>query len=290
MQKDKELDVNELLREGLEHMSLPTQHEEIEWKFQSKTKDGTEAIYVPYIDARALVERLNGAFGINWSKTTEYMGQLKDGHMFRTTISITYDGTVITSRDGYAPNTDIEPVKGGDSDSFKRAGVMFGFGVDLYDYPTVKVKLKEKTNFPMTFNLVPCFKLIHDAVKAGRATGNDTIIVGDKGAVSLVGEYNKLIDLVTGKKEDKEEKSTVQGAGINKPKKPWLTEPTLEEVTKGLYGGSGVLKNADIVKATTNWKNNGGVLLYNCYIYTVNAEGKIAYFRLDDYQLKKIKE
>jgi len=80
------------IAEGLSIMAEQTKAHEIEWKLQAKSKDKSYAIFVPYIDARALIKRLSTAFGNYWSKKTEYVMPLAIGdkveHMFRTTISI----------------------------------------------------------------------------------------------------------------------------------------------------------------------------------------------------------
>ena len=280
-------------KQALDVLSAPTKAEEIEWKFQAKDKDGKYATYVPYVDARALQRRLTDAFGLRWSKHTEHIGknEHKGEIMFRTTTSVVFDNEMI-SRDGYASATDIEPTKGGESDSFKRAGVMFGFGMDLYNYPTVKVELKEGTSYPICYpnELKEAWKKIQQAVANETVTPDDTIKVGAKGKCT-VNKFGKEEELTSGK-------STVSGAGINKktttkvetPKKeePKTTSmPTLDDVKRGLWGGSGVLTSVAFDKAVENWMSNGGILLYKNYIYTVK-DGKFNYFMLDYQQVKKL--
>ena len=182
--------MQEEINNGLLIMQEPTSSDEIEWKYQAKSKDGKTAIFVPYVDARALYKRLTKAFGYNWSKNTDYLGKIdhKSGEcMFKTTIVVTY-GINSISRDGYASATDVEPTKGGESDSFKRAGTMFGFGIDLYNYPDVSVMLNESGYPP--YKLSDAFAKIHYAVSNGMATSEDKLIVNEKQQVFFV-EYGK---------------------------------------------------------------------------------------------------
>ncbi len=115
----------------------PIQPNEIEWRVQRQT--GTKLIIVPYITNRCVMERFDKAFGWdNWSN--EYK-EINDG--FICTITVNYNSQLIKKSDG-ANKTNIEPVKGGISDSMKRVAVQFGLGRNLYEYPKVMIETGDK--------------------------------------------------------------------------------------------------------------------------------------------------
>lgn len=125
-------------KENLNKFCLPLQSFEIEWKIQSYTKDKQKTIIVPYIDARAAMERLNECFGaFNWEVNYQ---NLQGGVLCNLTIWVMSSmGMVpITKSDG-SDVTSIEPVKGGISGALKRACHVFGLGRELYSFPRVMI-------------------------------------------------------------------------------------------------------------------------------------------------------
>lgn len=111
----------------------PIQPNEIEWRIQS-SKYGKTTL-VPYITNRCVMTRFDAAFTPKgW--TSEFR-EITNGFICRLTV--TYDGVTIYREDG-ATKTDIEPEKGGISDSMKRAAVQFGLGRGLYDYPRIQIE------------------------------------------------------------------------------------------------------------------------------------------------------
>ena len=126
--------------------SDPLQPNQVEWKIQSWTKDKSKTIVVPYIDARACYERFDECFGpMNWStefretkaqKTTKEGPVWETGHICKLSVKVRED---FVSREEGCSSTDIEPIKGGISGSFKRACHAFGLGRELYDYPRVMI-------------------------------------------------------------------------------------------------------------------------------------------------------
>ena len=115
----------------------PFEEEEIEWRVQQcgKSKNGKIwALIVPYIQNRAIQNRLDSVVGgTNWTnRFTEVMG---GGSGFLCTISIrdTETNEWLDKTDG-ANLTGIEAIKGGISDSMKRAAVQWGIGRYLYTY------------------------------------------------------------------------------------------------------------------------------------------------------------
>ena len=107
----------------------PFKEEEIQWRviMSGKTGEKIYAIVAPYVDSRAIMDRLDLVAGItNWeSRFTE----TNKGMICELTI----DG--VTKSDG-ADYTDIEPTKGGISDALKRAGNQWGMGRYLYSLGT----------------------------------------------------------------------------------------------------------------------------------------------------------
>lgn len=87
-------------------------------------------LVAPYLDARALQDRLDAVLGPeNWTAT--YKQGPNEGILCK--LSLRINGEWIHKSDG-ASVTDIEPVKGGISNSFRRAAVVWGLGRYLYQF------------------------------------------------------------------------------------------------------------------------------------------------------------
>lgn len=105
--------------------------EDIHWRAQTVTKDGTKAMALAYLDARDVMDRLDQICGAeNWQDSYT---ETQSGRVI-CTISIRIDGEWIAKADG-AGSTAMEGEKGGMSDAFKRAAVKWGVGRYLYDMP-----------------------------------------------------------------------------------------------------------------------------------------------------------
>ena len=115
------------MNEPIELLSKPILPDEIEWKIQSYTKDKSKTIIVPYVTARCVMDRFDYVFGVMGWQTT--FREVTDG--FICGLSVKQNDEWITKEDG-ASVTKIEPVKGGISDSLKRAAHQFGLGRSLY--------------------------------------------------------------------------------------------------------------------------------------------------------------
>lgn len=118
-------------KEMLLKLRAPTQPNEIEWRVQStgESKDGIWARIIPYIDARAVIDRLDHAVGPQrWSD--EYK-PVTNGFICKLSI-FTLNGWI--SKEDASDFSDIEPIKGGVSGALKRAAVKWGIGRDLYTY------------------------------------------------------------------------------------------------------------------------------------------------------------
>lgn len=114
----------------LERLKDPFDPSEIEWRVQQSGMKGDKpwARIIPYLQNRAIMDRLDEVVGPeNWKN--QYANAPEGGVLCG--ISININGEWVTKWDG-AENTDIEGVKGGLSNSMKRAAVQWGIGRFLY--------------------------------------------------------------------------------------------------------------------------------------------------------------
>lgn len=99
--------------------------EEIQWKPETFNKEKTKALIVAYIDARAVMDRLDEVIGVgNWKD--EYEVIYADKGSFSIKCKLTIFG--VTKEDVGEGDT----TKGAFSDALKRAAVKFGVGRHLY--------------------------------------------------------------------------------------------------------------------------------------------------------------
>lgn len=119
-----------------EELAAPVTDDDIEWRIgRSGEKNGKVwASALAYVTNRTIMARLDAVCGPeNWrNEFREFMGGVLCG------ISIRAGDEWVTKWDG-AQATDIEPMKGGLSDSMKRAAVQWGIGRELYKLPEVFV-------------------------------------------------------------------------------------------------------------------------------------------------------
>ena len=126
----------------IKRLREPFTSKEIEWKIQVTTQDKTRGMAVAYMDARAVQKRLDEAVGpFNWKNVYS----LWHDNSQICGISIFNDdrGEWVTKFDG-AENSDFEPIKGGLSDSFKRAATVWGIGRYLYEMEGVWVEIEAR--------------------------------------------------------------------------------------------------------------------------------------------------
>lgn len=131
-------------------LGKPFDAADVGWRLQYVDKTTMKGTAVPFIDARAIADRLDEVIGPNrwrnsftpWHDCTveqkQHASQL-------CTISI-YDSEIdqwIDKTDG-AEDSDIEPVKGGLSDAFKRAAVKWNIGRYLYRFEPVWVAVEQR--------------------------------------------------------------------------------------------------------------------------------------------------
>lgn len=118
-------------------LSEPFPAEAIDWRVGATNGDKSKGIALAYIQARPVMDRLDEVVGLgNWTDVyTPIQG--KDGVVgFLCTLSLKIGDNWISKMDG-ADTSDIEAIKGGISDAFKRAAVKWGIGRYLYDLPGI---------------------------------------------------------------------------------------------------------------------------------------------------------
>ena len=126
-------------------LARPFAPEDLEWRLQKTLEDKLRGIAVPYVTNPAIQARLDDVVGpdgwYNEYKPWHRAGQ-KDSQLCGISIYFPERG-FITKWDG-AEDSDIEPVKGGLSDSMKRAAVQWGIGGRvLYSMDTVWVDIEK---------------------------------------------------------------------------------------------------------------------------------------------------
>lgn len=125
-------------KELLEQLKTPFPSEDIEWRVQmAGTQNGKYwAVIVPYIDNRAIQNRLDESVGIEgWKNEFQYPND--KAVLCGISIKLEEEGWV-TKWDG-GEETAVEAVKGGISTAMKRAAVQWGIGRYLYKLDVVVV-------------------------------------------------------------------------------------------------------------------------------------------------------
>ena len=221
------------MSELLAKLSEPFPPEAIDWRVGATNGDKSKGIALAYIQARPVMDRLDEVVGLgNWTDVyTPIQG--KDGVVgFLCTLSLKIGDNWISKMDG-ADTSDIEAIKGGISDAFKRAAVKWGIGRYLYDLPGIwapieargksfvlkenpklpnwalpkkKISSKVETPDPMTDFLVETFavdapsKVDTDPLTIERACKVKSDSAGKKYGELTIGElsvrYNALVKAV----------------------------------------------------------------------------------------------
>lgn len=132
-------------RQIQEELARPFAPEDLEWRLQQVNEDKPWGIAVPYVTNRAIQARLDEVVGPeNWYNDYKPWHSTGKKEAQICGISIFFEGRgFITKWDG-AEDTDIEPIKGGLSDSMKRAAVQWGIGRVLYNLDAVFVDVEKR--------------------------------------------------------------------------------------------------------------------------------------------------
>ena len=132
-------------KEMQQALAKPFAPEDLEWRLQNTTEEKMRGLAVPYVTNRAIQNRLDEVCGPeNWYNDFKpwHSNGKKEAQLCG--IAIYFEGRgFITKWDG-AEDSDIEAVKGGLSDSMKRAAVQWGIGRVLYDLNTVWVEIEKR--------------------------------------------------------------------------------------------------------------------------------------------------
>jgi len=128
--------------EIIKRLREPFSSTEIEWKIQVTTQDKARGMAVAYMDARAVQRRLDEVVGpFNWKNV--YSLWHDNSQICGISIFNDERNEWVTKFDG-AENSDIEPIKGGLSDSFKRAATSWGIGRYLYELDGIWVEIEPR--------------------------------------------------------------------------------------------------------------------------------------------------
>lgn len=129
----------------MEELREPFPLESVYFRGLRYTRDKKKALTFVYIDARAVMDRLDKVFGMRWTLDT-IVSETKVNNYVAVQAEIRVgmpDGTWV-SRTGYGSsdvllddrgNSTNDPVKSAESDAIKRAAVSFGIGRYLYALP-----------------------------------------------------------------------------------------------------------------------------------------------------------
>ena len=132
-------------REMQAALAKPFAPEDLEWRLQVTLEERKCGMAVPYVTNRAIQNRLDEVCGPeNWYNEYKpwHSNGKKDAQLCG--IAIYFEGKgFITKWDG-AEDSDIEPIKGGLSDSMKRAAYQWGIGRVLYSLDTVWVDIERR--------------------------------------------------------------------------------------------------------------------------------------------------
>ncbi|MED1602642.1 Rad52/Rad22 family DNA repair protein [Alkalihalophilus marmarensis] len=130
--------MNDKAKEIMKRLQDPFPYSDIEWRVGSTSKDKKKGLALAYITNRAIQTRLDEVFGpFGWrNEYKEWKGSSQ-----LCGISIKHQGEWITKWDG-ASDSNQEAVKGGLSDSMKRAAYQWGIGRYLYKIPSIWCPIK----------------------------------------------------------------------------------------------------------------------------------------------------
>lgn len=128
-----------------QELAKPFAPEDLEWRLQQTEENGKWGLAIPYVTNRAIMVRLDDVVGVDgwyndyrpWHGTGK-----KEAQICGISIRFPEQG-FITKWDG-AEDSDIEPIKGGLSDSMKRAAVQWGIGRCLYGMDAIFVDVEKR--------------------------------------------------------------------------------------------------------------------------------------------------
>lgn len=133
--KERGMTMNKLF----EKLSEPFPAHEIEWRIGSTNKEKTKGMALAYIDARAVMDRLDSVLSpAGWQNKYSHAGEKTI-----CDIGVLINNEWVWKSDG-AGDTDFEAQKGALSSAFKRAAVRWGIGRYLYNVTAPWVAIEQK--------------------------------------------------------------------------------------------------------------------------------------------------
>lgn len=120
-------------------INTPLTIDEVDFRVQSINK-GFYATILVYKDARVDMKRLDDVYGVEgWQKKYDVI----NGNLFCSIGIWSSLGKDWIWKQDVGTESNAEKEKGQASDAFKRAGFNLGIGRELYDYPTIQIKLND---------------------------------------------------------------------------------------------------------------------------------------------------
>jgi len=127
-------------KEMMKKLQEPFSPDEIEWRVGSTNQDKTKGLALAYVTNRAIQNRLDEVFGVfGWQN--EFKEWKGNSQICGISVWDGMGGQWITKWDG-SDDSQTEAVKGGLSDSMKRAAYQWGIGRYLYKLPQTWVELE----------------------------------------------------------------------------------------------------------------------------------------------------
>lgn len=155
------------MQEIMAKLQAPFKAEEIEWRVGSTNKDKSKGLALAYVTNRAMQNRLDDVFGVfGWQN--EFKEWRGNSQICGISIWDEDKAKWITKWDG-ADDSQTEAVKGGLSDSMKRAAYQWGIGRYLYNLPQTWVALKDG-KYIITEPTLPAWALPQGTPPAKAAT------------------------------------------------------------------------------------------------------------------------
>ena len=126
-------------------LSAPFSSSDIEWRVSATNNEKTRGLAVPYVTNRAIQNRLDDTVGIDGWRNDFVPWKSEKAQLCGISIYFPAVEAWITKWDG-ADDSDFESVKGGLSDSMKRAAVEWTIGRYLYGMTQVWVSVNVSNN------------------------------------------------------------------------------------------------------------------------------------------------
>lgn len=143
-------------------LTAPFQSADIEWRVSATNSAKTSGLAVPYVTNRAIQNRLDSTVGIDGWHNDFVPWKGENAQLCGISIYFPSLEAWITKWDG-ADDSDIESVKGGLSDSMKRAAVEWGIGRYLYGMTQKWVSIEQRgKGYVICGDERPTLDAVHD--------------------------------------------------------------------------------------------------------------------------------